>query len=138
METNRLGGDILAERRLTREELGAALSSLLSLSSENIVVYEDWQELPEQHDKGKLYCRCWHPQAGEFRTVIDLPDSVLRALPRDPTASTFAKLLGCRLLVCDDSVNPYSFLLYDSKGAFQPVSIDPEADDRNDFVICRE
>src|ERR1700722_3927242 len=111
MDADRLGGDILSERRLTKEELTAALGSLLSLSSEKIVTYNDWQELPEKPDQTKVYCRFWHPQGGEFHTVIDLPDSLLHGLPRDPTASRFAELLGCRLLVCDNSVNPYSFLL---------------------------
>jgi hypothetical protein len=80
MDADRLGGDILAERRLTREELTAALSSLLSLSPEKIVTYNDWQELPEKPDQSKVYCRYWHPQGGEFRTVIDLPDSLLHSL----------------------------------------------------------
>src|SRR5437588_10251343 len=132
MDTGHLGGDILAERRLTREELTAALSSLLSLSPENVIVYEDWRDLPDNVDQAKVYCRCWHPEGGEFRTVIDLPDRLLHSLPRNPTASRFAKLLGCRLLVCDDSVNPYSFLLYDGNGPFEAVSVDPEAFDRDE------
>ena len=135
MDIDHLGGDILADRRLTREELSVALSSLLSVSPENIIVYEDWQELPERHDPAKVYCRCWHTQGGEFQTVIDLPDSLLHRLPRNTTASRFAMLLGCRLLIDDGSMNPYTFLLYDEKGEFQPVSIDVGASDRNEFVI---
>ncbi len=137
MDAERLGGDILAERQLTTEELTAALSSLLSLPPEKIVTYRDWQELPEKPDRMKVYCRFWHPQGGEFHTVIDLPDSLLHSLPRNPTASRFAELLGCRLLVCDNSVNPFSFLLYGSNGEFGPVSVDPEAMDRDEFVIYR-
>ena len=137
MDADRLGGDILAERQLTREELTAALSSLLSLSPEKIVTYNDWQELPEKSDQSKVYCRYWYPQGGEFRTVIDLPDSLLHNLPRNPTASRFAELLGCRLLVCDESVNPYSFLLYGSKAEYEPVSVDPEAMDKDEFMIYR-
>lgn len=137
MNADRLGGDILAERRLTEYELTAALSSLLSLSPEKIVTYNNWEELPEKPDQNKVYCRYWHLQEGEFRTVIDLPDSLLHSLPRNPTASRFAELLGCRLLVCDESVNPYSFLLYGSKGDYESVSVDPEAMDRDKFVIYR-
>jgi len=137
MDTNRLGGDILVERRLTKEELTAALSALLSLSPDRIVPYKDWQDLPEKPDQTKVYCRFWHPQGGEFHTVINLADSLLHGLTRNPTASRFAELLGCRLLVCDNSVKPYSFLLYGSKGDFEHVSVDPEAMDRDEFVINR-
>jgi hypothetical protein len=138
MGADRLGGDILAERRLTTEELTAALSSLLSLPPEKVVTYREWQELPEKPDRANVYCRFWHPQGGEFRTVIDLPDSLLHSLPRNPTASRLARLLGCRLLVCDNSVNPFSFLLYGCNGDCEPVSVDPEAMDRDEFVIYRE
>jgi len=139
VDADRLGGDILAERRLTREELIAALSSLLSLSPKKIVTYNDWQELPEKPDQTNLYCRFWHPQGGEFHTVIDLPDSLLHGLPRNPTASRFAKLLGCRLLVDDGSVNPYAYILYDPSGAVEFVHIDSgEAAERDEIVIYRE
>lgn len=138
MNADRLGGDILAERQLTAEELTAALSSLLSLPPVKIVTCGDWQELPEKPDRANLYCRFWHPQGGGFRTVIDLPDSLLHSLPRNLTASRLAKLLGCRLLVCDNSVNPFSFLLYGGNGDCEPVSVDPEAMDRGEFVIYRE
>lgn len=139
MNADRLGGDILAERRLTREELTAALSSLLSLPPEKIVTYNDWQELPEKPDQTNLYCRFWHPQGGEFHTVIDLPDSLLHGLPRNPTASRFAELLGCRLLVDDGSVNPYAYILYDPSGAVEFVHIDSgEAGERDEIVIYRE
>jgi hypothetical protein len=137
METEHLGGDILADRRLTREELRAALSSLLAASLAKVIVYEDWQELPKEHDGTGVYCRCWHPEAGEFRTVIDLPDNLLAGLPRYPTASQLAALLGCRLLVDDGSINPFTFLLFDDKGDFQRVSIDVDASDRNEFVIAK-
>lgn len=137
MDADRLVGDILAERRLTREELTAALSSLLSLSPEKIVTFHDRQELPEKPDQSKVYCRYWHLQGGEFRTVIDLPDSLLRSLPRNPTVSRFADLLGCRLLVCDESINLYSFLLYGRKGDYERVTVDPEAMGRDEFMICR-
>lgn len=137
MDADQLGGDILAERLLTNEELIAALSSLLSLPPERIVTFNDWQVLPEQPCQTNVYCRFWHPQGGEFHTVIDLPDSLLHGLPRNPTASKFAMLLGCSLLIDDGSINPYTFLLYDEEGGFQPVSIDVDASDRNEFVIYR-
>lgn len=111
MNSARLGGDIIAEWQLSNGQLTAALGSLLSLSPDKIVTYHDWEELPEKPDETKLYCRFWHLQGGEFHTVIDLPDSLLHSLPRNPTASRFSELLGCRLLVCDSSINPYSFLL---------------------------
>ena len=138
MNADRLGGDILAERRLTQRELGAALSSLLSVFPEKIIVFEDWQDLPGEHDHNKIYCRCWHPQGGEFHTVIDLPDSLLHSLPRNSTASRLAILLGCRLLVDDGSLNPYTFLLYDGQGGFQPAAIDVDASDRDEIVIDKE
>jgi hypothetical protein len=137
MNTDHLGGDILAGKRLTREELRAPLSSLLLLSPENIIVYKDWQELPEKAEKGKFYCRYWHPQGGEFQTVIDLPTSLLHGLPRNTTASTFATLLDCPLLVDDGSINPYTFLLYDEKGNIRSVAIDVDAFGRNEFVVDR-
>ena len=137
MDADYLGGDILAERRLINEELISALSSLLSLPPERIVTYNDWQELPENPDQTKVYCRFWHPQGGEFHTVIDLPDSLLHSLPRNTTASKFAMLLGCSLLIDDGSINPYTFLLYDEEGDVHPVSIDVDASDRNEFVIDR-
>lgn len=135
METARLGGDILAERLVSGEELRAALSTLLSVSPETIIVYEDWQELPQEPDLTKVYCRRWHPQGGEFRTVIDLPDSLLKSLPRDSTATDLAKLLACRLLVDDGSVNPFTFLLYDGEGGCQHVAVDVDASDKNEFVL---
>src|SRR5262245_59457808 len=138
MNADRLGGDILAERRVTTEELTAALRSLLALPPERIVTYRDWQELPERPDRTSVHCRFWHPQGGEFHTVIDLPDSLLHRLPRNPTASRLAKLLGCRLLVSDNSVNPFSFQLYGGNDDCEPVSVDPEAMDRDEFVIYTE
>ncbi len=137
MDIDRLGGDILAERRLTSEELIAALNSLLSLSPGKIVTYNDWQELPEKSDHTMIYCRFWHLQGGEFHTVIDLPDSLLHGLPRNPTASRFAKLLDCNVLICDNSANPYAFQLCGSKGEFEPVFLDPKTMDRDEFVIYR-
>jgi hypothetical protein len=98
MTTDTLGGDILAEKRLDREELRMALSCLLSLPPESVVVYQDWQELSEKPDRTKLYCRCWHPERGEYQTVIDLPDSLLHSLPRQSTAAKFASLLNCSLM----------------------------------------
>jgi hypothetical protein len=137
MDIDHLVGDILAERRLAKEDLGTALSSLLSVAPENIVVYGNWQELPEKHDPRKVYCRYWHLQGGEFHTVIDLPDTQVHGLSRNSTASRFAMLLGCRLLVDDGSINPYTFLLYDEKGGVQPVSINVAASDVNEFQIER-
>lgn len=139
METDRLGGDILAERRLTKEEFIAALSSLLSISPEKIVTFNDWQELPEKPDQTKVYARFWQVEGGEFHTVIDLPDHLLHNLPRHLTALRLAKILGCRLLVDDGSWNPCAYILYDPSGAVEAVHIDfGEAEDRDRIVICRE
>jgi hypothetical protein len=137
MDTYLLGGDILAERKLTDDELRAALSSLLSVSPDGIILFVDWEELPERPDPAKVYCRHWHLQAGEFHTVIDLQGSFLRALPRDSTASALARLLGCRVLVDDGSDSPISFLVFGGEGAAEPIGIDPEALDRDEVVLLR-
>lgn len=137
MDADRLGGDILAERRLTSDELVAALSSLLSIPPEKIVTYNDWEELPEDTDQTNLYCRFWHPQGGEFHTVIDLPCSLLQNLPRDPTASRFAELLGCRILVDDGSVNPFAYILHHPNGEFELVHLAVESAYRDEIVINR-
>jgi hypothetical protein len=136
VETDHLGGDILAERRLTGDELAVALSSLLSLPPERIVTFEDWQELVKQPERTKVYCR--YLPGGEFHTVVSLPDHVLKNLPRDVAGSRFAMLLGCRVLVHDGSVNPNSCLLYDTNGTIEHVHIMELGEGAGtEVVVCR-
>lgn len=135
MESDHLGGDILAERRLSKGELRTALSALLSVSPERIFVCEDYEELLTAPDTIITYCRYSHLEGGEFHTVIDLPDGLLHSLPRHATALRLAGLLGCRLLVDDGSINPYAYLFYDEQGNCRPVSLDADAYNRDEYVI---
>jgi hypothetical protein len=135
VEAGHLGGDILADKLLSKEEARAALCQWLSLPPEAVFVYEDWREIPEQLHGIKAVCQLRRLPGGDFQTVIEIPDSILHELPRITAATALSKLLGCRLLVDDGSVNPYSWLVVNPSGDWKRVSLEPEAFDKDECVI---
>ena len=130
-----LGGDILADKTLSQEEVRRALSQWLSLSPDSILTYKDWGEIPDQPHEGRVLCQIRSLPGGDFRTVMGLPDSILHGLPRIAAATALCKLLGCRLLIDNGSINPYSWLLVSPGDNVKQVYLEPEAFDRDECVI---
>lgn len=72
---------------------------------------------------------------GEFPWTLE----IYRRGTAPPTEAelgrALAKRLGCRVLLSDDDVSPYTWLLTNAGGPLESVAVDPEALGRDEFVL---
>lgn len=135
-------GDVLAERELTKEEVGAAVGALFSLEPQDVLVVDDLAEvfgLPMR--SWKVLCEKRKLAGGDFRTLLCFQETKeLPQLPRVAVVSKLAELLKCRCLISDTSLyadNRFSFIQIDPEGGWQQVFIDPDREFHDEYVVIK-
>jgi hypothetical protein len=130
-------GDVLLDREVGKDEVLSGLCSLFGLEPGQAIAVEADEEPGEQGTPELVFC-CVHRLGGDFPILLSLSEGLSAALPRIAVASSLCRLLGCRCLVDDGSVNPYTFLLVDQGGQARQVAVDVVRWDSNEYVIDRD
>jgi hypothetical protein len=130
-------GDVLLDRKARKDQVHAALCTLLALPPAKVGVVRSYEELVARHEPVLVLCRVIRLGGGEFPTLLSATGGVLIDLPRIGTATRLCRLLRCRCLLDDGSVNPYTFLQVDASGACLPVAVDADRWGRNEYVVAR-
>lgn len=129
--------DLLADQRLTAPEVHLALCSLLTLRPEDVFVVDDLDtlDLSAGTTRQKVFCLVTPLQGGEFLTLVSPSEYESTGLPRIPLVANLCRILGCRFLVDDGDVNPFTLMLVHGDGTAKHVSLDPVRMDANEYVI---
>jgi hypothetical protein len=130
-------GDLLIDREVGTDEVRSAIYSLLCLRPEQAAVMEDYEEVAASGGDLRLLCLVVRLGGGDFPTLLSANAGMLAELPRIRTAAGLCRLLRCRCLVDDGSVNPFTFLLVDGSGRPRYVGVDVDRWDRGEYVIGR-
>lgn len=129
-------GDVAADRLLTPAEVRSALSAILSLNSQEVLVVTELETLPRHAlPTHKIVCHMSLIGGGDFPTCLSFFGGAFEQMPRMHAADELCRALRCRLLVDDGSMNPFTFLLVDGTGTPRPVAVDPERWDANEYVL---
>jgi hypothetical protein len=129
-------GDVLLDREVGKEAARLALCSLFSLRPEETAIVESSEELATRTRDALCLCLLVRLAGGDFPTLLRVDANLPSGLPRIPTAARLCRLLGCRCLVSDGSVNPFTFLLVDAGGECRRVAVDVDRMDRDEYVIA--
>lgn len=129
-------GDVIVQRELTDAEAREALRALFDVAAADVRVVHDLSELAEQPAPAKVVCHKWNLPAGQFRTVLSLHEGPFAEAPYMPLAVKLSRIVGSNCLVTDEALNPYSMTLVTPAGLTQPVTLSPEALDREEYSIA--
>lgn len=103
--------DFLVDRNLSKDELGATISQVFSVSPIDVLVVNDITET-EVSEHIRVLCECL-PAQGDFsmKLFIYVRDSKLAQLNPELSIKQFCCILHCKCLISDDSINPFTMLL---------------------------
>ncbi|OCQ99773.1 hypothetical protein BCD67_15330 [Oscillatoriales cyanobacterium USR001] len=130
--------EILIDRPLTSEAITIALSELFSLPANAIAVVEDIAT-SESNEHTQIICER-QPIKGEF--VEKLSVYLLNAKLADnidlKDIEKLCRLLHCKCLISDDSLNPFSMILVEDLGKNQIIFLDIERlENDEEYIIDR-
>ncbi len=131
--------DIFVDRNLTDNEIVTAFANILAVAPTKIYITENIAD-DALHgrisDEKAVLCERMQVQ-GDFvlRLSIYLRTPALEQLDSMSIIMRFSELLHCACLVSDDSDNPYTWLLVQGLDKIQPVSLDMERLDKEEFVV---
>jgi len=130
--------EVLVDRELTDDEVMTTMVALFAVSPDAVLVVDD---ITAANVSEKLSVVCERtPIRGDFslRLSIYLHDPALEQLDRIAIVGQFCDLLHCKCLISDDSVNPYAMLLVEGSARQQPVFLDPERLDAEEYVLDKK
>ena len=118
--------DLLVDRNLSKDEIGATISQVFSVSPTDVLVVDDIAET-EVSEHTRVLCECL-PAQGDFsmKLFIYVRGSKLAQLNPELIIKQFCCILHCKYLISDDSVNRFTMLLVQESKDIQPVSLNPE------------
>lgn len=127
--------DLLLEREVSGPRLQAAIANALATRAELVSIVSsienDTSHSPIVAEVGEAH--------GEFRTRLSL---YLRDCPVPPTYETVSKLaslLDMRILISDETPNPYTMILFEADNAPRKVALDVDSlDQREEYRIAAE
>ena len=119
------GIDFLLERRVAAPELRSALATALGVADVEVV-----QDLADLVGNRPAYAVVYDA-AGDFALHVSLD-------PRGDleTVRAVAAALGTAALAPDDSPNPYTWILVRPDGSDEPVSLQPDALDDDEYRLA--
>jgi len=127
-------GDVLLDKRVTPDQVQAALSTLLSLPLEQVVVSLEIESIRRSPDP-KVFCHIQFLERGEFHTHLTPYEALSKNLPTVPLLVSLCQFLQCRCLTGDEDVNPFTYYLIDGSGSCQRVGINPHREDEGEYVL---
>src|SRR5262245_32749592 len=127
-------GDVLLDREVARDVILFGLCSLFGLHPGQVTVVEGDEEPDDSVNGETVFCRI-DRLGGDFPTLLSLSEGLSARLPRIPSTAQLCRLLGCRCLVADGALNPFTFLLVDEEGQARRVAVEVDRWDRNEYVI---
>jgi hypothetical protein len=126
--------DVLLDRQVSKDVIHSGLCRLFSLRPEQVTVLEGGEREGDRDNAELVLCEVYR-LGGDFPTLLSLWEGLSAPLPPIPTAARLCQLLGCRCLVDDGTVDPFTFLLVEQGGQARPVGVDTERCDRDEYVI---
>lgn len=127
--------EFFVEKEVGNDVLSESVGNTLHVSSKEIVVVADI-ELSDGNSRvtvvKNLVC-------GEFAAYVSVyVKPKISVLSEVEFALQLAEHLQCRILVCDDSLNPYSWKQLSPEGAVSTVLLrDEPLDDRGEAFVCK-
>jgi hypothetical protein len=128
-------GDVLLDRKVDAAEVRSALCALLSFGSGEVAVVESQEQVATLDGEVPLLCMLFRLGDGDFPTLLSINGYLLPDQPRIRTVARLCRLLGCRCLIDDGSISPFTFLLVDGGGGSWKVGVDPDRTNRDEYVI---
>lgn len=129
--------DLLIERPLSTEQLGDWLRDVFDVRFDEMVVAAESARAPISDDTAIL--AEYGPVAGEFPFHVQIftRRDDLDAIPPGPAVDALARRYGVRVLLSDDTRNPYRMILLSPDGSRRAVHLDVDAiDDHDSYVIA--
>ncbi|XXT15155.1 hypothetical protein WME94_33385 [Sorangium sp. So ce429] len=128
--------DMLLEDRFSELDLSSALAVAFELPSGDVSVVYSLEQLPSGVS---VAAHVVELHGGGFRTLLSIYVSKAKASsnPVD-VARSVCVCLNTRVLISDQSANPYTMLLIGASSEPVRVALDVQAlDDRNEYYIAR-
>ena len=127
--------DLLVDRNLSKDEIGATISQVFSVSPTDVLVVDDIAET-EVSEHTRVLCECL-PAQGDFsiKLFIYVRDSQLAQLNPKLIIKQFCCILHCKCLISDDSVNPFTMLLVQESEDIQLVALEPERERNEEYIM---
>lgn len=129
--------DFLVDRPLGAAEISSWLQDVFGISEDEVLVQreEDTTSIPPE-----VRILSWYDEArGEFPFQIRIftHDKRLDNVRSEPAIDELSRRYSVRVLVSDDTPNPYRMILVEPEGIRTPVHLDMDALDEEDrFVIA--
>ena len=120
-------------------DLAALLDALAGAFSVRRAAVRAVTDLGDARDLQGVVLLCTsHTTGGDFPLHVTVyPQDPAGAFPTElEAARALARTLGCRCLITDDAINPFTWVLVDSSGV-HPVTVEPDALDRNELVLAK-
>ncbi len=129
--------DVLVDRTLTDHEVIITLADLFSIASTEVLVVPEIPSVPVS-EHTRIMCERTS-MLGEFPLMLSiyLRDPRLELLDRSILLLQFCSKLRCRCFVGDDSLNPYSGVLFQEARPPEHVFLDAEKLDYSDEYIIQ-
>lgn len=134
--------DIELARPIPDALLVRALAAAFETASSSVAVVDDVEALPRPEDRRRRILLERWPQPGQFplhlRIYLRDPDLRAQVAARAQSIGRVQRLcvhLDCDCLISDDDVNPYGMLLVRRTGLVEPVRLDGDALERDEYVL---
>lgn len=129
------GIDILLDRAVAMDDISNIVADAFQLHRASVQAIDDITNYPAD---ATMVCLVT-PVKGDFCSLVALqsgPLNVNHAVV-DMAIQEIADKLGCRCLVPDSELNPYTMRLFTPGSTPIAVSLDPSADDDNVYRLSR-
>jgi hypothetical protein len=130
--------DILVSRILTEFEVAHLIASAFAILPSQVTVIRQIEDFPDP--KSSLVVAEMYLLDGGFRTPLSIWTYFESPMLHEPIEwlRRFAQAADSDCLIGDDAVNPYTWILVDSRGGVSNVSLDMrKLDEDNEYHISQ-
>jgi hypothetical protein len=134
--------DLLLDRDVSTKALRRALAAMLSIPELSVQIVADVANATVADHGATRVLVERTSREGEFPLQLSLylrdaalADSLATPAERLARVQRLSQLLGCSVLLSDDSLNPFSWLRIAPSGVVDAVALDPDRLDSDEFVV---